>query len=227
MSMGKRSLSQFAVIGMGKFGQAIARELYNQGKEVLAIDINEDKINLVSEFTTHAVTADASDEQAIAAIGIANFDAVIVCMGSNMQASILTTLICKEQGAPYIVAKANSRKHKAVLTKIGADLVVEPEEEIARKMAIQFAFPRLNDMMELSANFTIAETEVPERWYNRNLIDIDMRRRYGITLLIVKRNNNTVIASPAGDTVLMEGDSILFGGSNDDIDKFLEKLKKI
>lgn len=226
MSIHKKSLSQFAVIGMGKFGKAIARELYNQGKEVLAVDIDEDKISLVADHTTHSVVCDASDEQAMTALGINNFDAVIICMGSNMQASILTTLICKEQGAPYIIAKANSSKHKAVLTKIGADMVVEPEEEVAHKMAVQFAYPRLNDIMELSKNFTIAETEVPERWYDRSLIDIDMRRRYGITLLVIKRDG-TVISSPSGDTQLMSNDSILVGGSNADIAKFLEKLKKI
>lgn len=222
----KKNLSQFAVIGLGKFGTAIAKELYKQGKDVLAIDINEEKIAMASEFTTHAVVGDASDEQTIMAIGIDQFDAVIICMGGSMQASILTTLICKEQGAPYVVAKASSKKHKTVLTKIGADLVVEPEEEVAHKMAIQFACPRLNDMMELSKNFIIAETEVPERWYNRTLIDIDVRRRFGITVLVIKRDGEA-IPSPAGDSILKSGDSIVVGGGTDNITKFLDKLKKL
>ena len=164
MAIVNKEMSEFAVIGLGKFGSAISRELHSMGKQVLAIDLNEDKVNAISDYATHAVIADASDEQAMIALGIRNFDAVIVCMGSNMQASILTTLICKEQGAPFIVAKANSRKHKVVLTKIGADLVIEPEEEMAQKMAVQLVTPHLNDLMVLDDYFTIAETEVPEKW---------------------------------------------------------------
>ena len=149
MAIVKKEMSEFAVIGLGKFGSAIARELHEMGKQVLVVDIDEDKVNAVSDYATHAVIADASDEQAIQAIGISNFDAVIICMGKNMQASILTTLICKEQGASFIVAKASGRKHKEVLNKIGADLVVEPEEEMAQKMAVRLVTPHLNDIMVL------------------------------------------------------------------------------
>lgn len=224
MAIANREMTQFAVIGLGKFGSAITRELFEQGKEVLAIDLSEDKVNAVSEFSTHAVVADASDEQALKAIGIRNFDVVIVCMGTNMQASILTTLICKELGAPFIVAKANSKKHKTVLSKIGADVVVEPEEEMAHKIAMQLASPHLNDIMELSKNFTIAEAEVPNRWENRTLIDIDLRRKYGVTLLVIKRAEK-VIQSPSGENILLKGDSILVGGGNVEIKKFIDKLK--
>lgn len=223
MAIVSKEMSQFAVIGLGKFGSAITRELYMQGKEVLAIDLNEDKVNAVAEFTTHAVIADASDEIAMKAIGVRNFDAVIICMGANMQASILATLICKEQGAPFVVAKANSKKHKVVLTKIGADLVVEPEEEVAHKMAVQLVSPHLNDIMVLDENFTIAEADVPHKWENRTLIDIDMRRKYGVTLLVIKRADK-VISSPSGDNFLRKGDSILVGGDSASVDRFIDKL---
>lgn len=201
MAIVDKEISEFAVIGLGKFGSAIARELHAMGKQVLVVDIDEDKVNAVAEYATHAIIADASDEQAVQAIGVRNFDAVIICMGKNMQASILTTLICKEQGAPFIIAKANGKKHKEVLTKIGADLVIEPEEEMAQKMAVRLVTPHLNDIMVLDNYFTIAEAEVPKRWVDRTLLDIDMRRKFGVTLLLIK-NDEKVISSPSGDTYL-------------------------
>lgn len=223
MSIVKKEMSEFAVIGLGKFGSAIARELHNMDKQVLVVDIDEDRVNAVAEYATHAVIADASDEQAIQAIGISNFDAVIICMGKNMQASILTTLICKEQGASFIVAKANGRKHKEVLNKIGADLVIEPEEEMAQKMAVQLVTPHLNDIMVLDNYFTIAEAEVPQKWEDRTLVDIDMRRKFGVTLLVIK-NGGKIISSPSGDTYLRKGDTIIIGGDNASVDKFIDKL---
>lgn len=223
MAIVNKEMSEFAVIGLGKFGAAIAKELSAQGKQVLAVDLNEDRVNAVAEFTTHAVIADASDEQAMSAIGIKNFDAVIIGMGANMQASILTTLICKEQGAQFIVAKANSKKHKEVLVKIGADLVIEPEVEIAKKLAVQLVTPHLNDIMVLDDYFTIAETEVPERWADRTLIDIDMRRKFGVTLLLIK-SGEKVISSPTGDSYLRLGDTIVIGGESEKISKFIDRL---
>lgn len=223
MAIVNKEMSEFAVIGLGKFGSAIARELHALDKQVLVVDMDEDRVNAATEFCTHAVIADASDEQAMQAIGVRNFDAVIICMGKNMQASILTTLICKEQGAPFIVAKANGRKHKEVLTKIGADLVIEPEEEMAQKMAVRLVTPHLNDIMVLDNYFTIVETEVPKKWVDRTIIDIDIRRKFGVTLLVIK-NGGKVISNPSGDTYLREGDTIVIGGDNPSVDKFIDKL---
>lgn len=223
MSIVKKEMSEFAVIGLGKFGSAIARELHQLDKQVLVVDIDEDRVNAASEYATHAVIADASDEQALQAIGISNFDAVIICIGKNMQSSILTTLICKEQGASFIVAKATGRKHKEVLKKIGADLVIEPEEEMAQKMAVRLVTPHLNDIMVLDNYFTIAEAEVPQKWEDRTLIDIDMRRKFGVTLLVIK-NGGKVNASPTGDTLLRKGDTIVIGGDTASVEKFIDKL---
>ncbi len=223
MAIVNKEMSEFAVIGLGKFGSAMTRELHGMGKQVLAIDMNEDKVNAIADFATHSVVADASDEQAMTALGIRNFDAVIVCMGSNMQASILTTLICKEQGAPFIIAKANSKKHKVVLTKIGADLVIEPEEEMAQKLAVQLVTPHLNDLMVLDDYFTIAETEVPEKWADRTLIDVDIRRKYGVTLMLIK-SGDKVVSSPSGECYLRHGDTIVIGGENAKVNKFIDKL---
>lgn len=226
MTYSNKSPKQFIVIGMGKFGKAVTKELFEQGKEVLAVDINEERVHQITDYTTHAVVADATDEQALEALGIRNFDVVVVCMGESMQASILTTLLCKEQGAQFIVAKANGKSHKQVLQKIGADMVIEPEEEMAHKLANQLACPYVSDIIELGLNFTIAESEVPERWEGKTLIDIDLRRKYGVNLLVIK-SGDKITTSPSGDNVLKHGDSIIFGGSNEEIKKFIQKLRNI
>ena len=129
-----KNFEQFAVLGLGRFGSEIAVALSGGGKEVLAVDVAEDRIQAVSSLVTHAVTADATDEHVLKAIEISSFDAVIVAIG-DVEASVLATVTLKELGANYIVAKASNDKHKRVLEKIGADYVIVPEAEMAHKLA--------------------------------------------------------------------------------------------
>lgn len=226
MAIVKKEMSQFAVIGMGRFGFALTKALYNQGKEVLAIDINPDRVNLVADCSTHAAIADASDENVLRSLGIKNFDAVIICMGGNMQASILTTLICKEIGVPFIVCKATSEKHKTVLQKVGGDYIVVPEEDIAIKVALQLTSPRLNDMMELSKNFSIAEMEIPTSWEGNTLMQLNIRKKYGVIILLIKRGGD-VIVTPDANFQLATGDNMILGGSQDKIEKLIDKLASL
>lgn len=222
MAVTEKEMSQFAVIGMGRFGLAVTKELFRQGKEVLAIDINPDKVNAVSDFSTHAAVADGSDEQTVRALGIPNYDAVVICM-SDMQANIMSTLICKELGVPFIVCRAVSAMHKMVLEKIGANYIVVPEEDMARKVAVQLVSPHLNDMMELSKQFSIAEIESPEIWNNRSLLDINIRKKYGATVLVIKRGADVIVPSDANFTLKI-GDNIVIGGSKESIERMIDKL---
>lgn len=223
MAIAKKEMTQFAVIGMGRFGSALTKTLYEQGNDVLAIDLNPDVVNSIANYCTHAAVADGSDEQALKALGITNFDAVIICVGGNMQASIMATLACKELGVPFIVCKANNEKHKNVLQKVGADYVVVPEVDMARKVAVKITSPHLNDVMSLTQNFNIAETDISSVWNEHTLMELDFRRKYDVIVLLVKRGE-TVITSPNGDFKLMAGDSLVVGGSKDSIQKFIEKL---
>lgn len=225
--MSKKGLSQFAIIGLGQFGTALAKRLYEMNKDVLVVDVDEEKVNAISSFVTHSIVADASDESVLKSIGIKNFDVVAVCMGSNMQSSILTTLICKQMGVKYIIAKAQSEKHKNVLEKIGADLVVFPEEDMGKKIASMIVNPNLTDFMDLTDSFKIIEILTPIQWKNKSLIDLDLRKNFAVSIILIKRQDGSVIMSPGGDSVLFDGDSVVICGSSDNIGKITTKYLDI
>ena len=221
----KRKLDQFAVIGLGRFGSELTRALVAGGKEVLAIDDNEERTQEVSAFATHTITADSTDENVLKAIEIASFDAVIVAIG-DIQASILTTLTCKELGVPYIIAKAYNDKHKKVLEKIGADYVMVPEADMAYKTANKLINQRLNDLMEVN-KYSIMEIAVPAAWSGKSLIELDVRKHFRINVILVLAGGEEVISSPGGDTVLSSVDHIIVGGINEDIARFSKYLNKL
>ena len=222
----KRKLDQFAVIGLGRCGSELTRALVAGGKEVLAIDDNEERTQEVSAFATHTITADSTDENVLKAIEIASFDAVIVAIG-DIQASILTTLTCKELGVPYIIAKAYNDKHKKVLEKIGADYVMVPEADMAYKTANKLINQRLNDLMEVNDKYSIKEIAVPAAWSGKSLIELDVRKHFRINVILVLAGGEEVISSPGGDTVLSSVDHIIVGGINEDIAKFSKYLNKL
>lgn len=222
--MSNKERSQFAVIGLGRFGTALATKLVEMDKEVLAIDLNEEKVNNISDIVTHSITADATDENVLKAVGIKNFDAVVVCIGTNMQASILVTLICKQLGVNYIVAKAQSEKHKTVLEKIGADLVVFPEEYMGRRVASMIANPKLNDVLDLSDGFKLIDIKTPKKWEDMSLAEVDLRKNYDVSVIYIKRSDGTSILTPGGDSILHNGDSMILGGHSTSIDKIANKF---
>jgi trk system potassium uptake protein TrkA len=215
----KNGMTQFAVIGLGRFGSALTKNLYQLGMDVLAIDINEERVNNISEYATHTITADASEESVLKAVGISNFDAVVICIGDNMQASILITLMCKDMGVSYVIAKAQNEKHKTVLNKIGADYVIVPEEDMAEKLATILTNPHLHDMMALTDNYSIIETTIPDQWIGESLIELDFRKKHSVNILIIKRGNE-IISAPTGETTLQKGDILVVGGLNIDIKNF-------
>lgn len=221
-----KNFEQFAVLGLGRFGSEIAVALSGGGKEVLAVDVAEDRIQAVSSLVTHAVAADATDEHVLKAIEISSFDAVIVAIG-DVEASVLATVTLKELGANYIVAKASNDKHKRVLEKIGADYVIVPEAEMAHKLANRLMNKRLNDLMEVNDKYSIVEIAVPEAWSGKSLIELGVRNRFRVNVILVLAGGEDVISSPGGDTVLGGSDHMLVGGNNEDILKFTKYLNKL
>lgn len=166
---------QFAVLGLGRFGSALARQLYALGKEVLAVDTDEQKVDDIAEYVTHAMAVDCLDEPAMRQIGLENFDVVIVGVG-EMETSILATLICKEIGVKYVVAKAQSVQHRKVLEKIGADMVVFPEMEAGCKLGNLLASPTVVELAEIAPNFKVVEVEVPSVWADKSLTELKIRQ---------------------------------------------------
>ncbi len=219
----KKSMTQFAVIGLGRFGISLARSLFENGMDVLAIDTDHDAVNRAGDFTTHAVCADAADEHVLAQLGIGNFDAVIVCIGGdNTEASIFVTLLCKQLGAKYIISKAVSATHKRVLEKIGADLVIFPEEYMGQKVSEMLTNPTMLEVLELTDNYRLVEIKTPAAWQNKTLAELDLRGRYGVSILIIKRGE-TVLNNVTGETCLLPGDELIIGGDT----AHTEKVKKL
>jgi trk system potassium uptake protein TrkA len=207
---------QYVVIGLGRFGRSVAETLFTMGHDVLAIDSDEDVIQNISDKVTHAVQMDATDEYALRTLGIRNFDVAVVTIGSNVQASIMTTLILRESGVKYIVAKAQSEMHAKVLTKIGADKVILPERDMGVRVAHNLVSSNLLDFIELSPDYSVIEIQAPTDWYGMEILDLDVRSKYGINIMAIKSIDDINISPNAKDKI-KEGDVLLCIGNTEDL----------
>ncbi|WP_071461162.1 potassium channel family protein [Bacillus massilinigeriensis] len=214
---------EYAVIGLGRFGGSICEELSQQGLQVLAIDRDEERVNKFSSVASHAVVADTTDEVVLKSLGIRNFDHVIVAIGDDIQASILTTLILKELGVNKITAKAQNDYHEKVLRKIGADKVVHPERDMGRRIAHNIVSKSVLDYLELSDEHSIVEIAVNEKLGGKTIIDLDIRAKYGINIVAIKRGNE-IIVSPQADELIVTDDILIAIGADSDINRFEKKV---
>ncbi|ASS90938.1 MAG: TrkA family potassium uptake protein [Bacillaceae bacterium] len=214
---------EFAVIGLGRFGGSICRTLSEEGAEVLAIDVDEDRVNEFANIVSHAVVADTTDEAVLKSLGIRNFDHVIVAIGDNIQASILTTIMLKELGVKHITVKAQNDYHEKVLSKIGADTVVHPERDMGRRLAHNLLSNNVLDYLELSEEHSIVEIAANRNIAGHSLIELDIRAKYGINIVAIKRNNE-IIVSPQATEVIKAGDILIVIGADVDIDRFEKKV---
>ncbi|GIP23981.1 TrkA family potassium uptake protein [Paenibacillus sp. J22TS3] len=213
--MGKK---QFAVIGMGRFGFSVANSLSSMGFDVLAIDSDEQRTQAVSHIVTHAVTADSTEEEALRALGVRNFDVVVVAIGENIQASILTTLILKDLGGPVIVVKAKNELHGKVLQKIGADKVIYPERDMGQRVAHHLVSPNILDYIELSDDYSILEIKVNSAMRGKNLIELNLRARFGCNVMAIK-NGTKMNISPDASYRLRDDDILVIVGEKGDLTK--------
>jgi len=214
---------EFAVIGLGRFGGSICRQLVKEGMDVMAIDSNEDRVNDFMKIATHAVVADTTDEQVLISLGLNEFDHVIVAIGDDIQASILTTLILKELGVKKITAKAQNDYHEKVLKKIGADQIVHPERDMGKRIAHSIVSNNVLDYLELSDEYSIMELNVTEKLAGHTLITLNIRARFGINIVAIKRKND-IIVSPMAYEEIRLGDILIIIGADEDINKFERKM---
>jgi len=210
--------NDFVVFGLGKFGKSVAQSLASNGKEVLAIDRNEEVIQDVSDFVTHAVQADVTDSDALKALGVGNFDVAVIAISNNLQASIMSTILAKEMGVPYVLAKAQTDIHKRVLEKVGADKVIFPEREIGVRIANNLISANFVDQIELSDDYSIVETEVLDEWVGKSIREIDVRVNYNINIMAIRKCDSISI-TPGPDLVLQSSDILVVIGSNSDLRK--------
>lgn len=209
---------QFIVIGLGRFGQSVAKTLFQMGYDVLALDEDENAVQEIADSVTHAVQMDATDEYALRTLGIRNFDIAIVSIGTNIQSSIMVTLNLKEAGIKKVLAKATNDMHAKLLTKIGADRVVLPEKDMGVRVAHNLVSANILDVIVLSSEYSIMEITAPNQWFNKNIKAIDARAKYGINIMAIKSHDD-INVSPSASDVIRDGDVLVVIGSIEDLSK--------
>lgn len=209
---------QFAVIGLGRFGSSLAKTLYNSGHQVLAVDNSHENIQKMMDQVTHCVQADATDEEALKNLGLRNFDVVVVAIGHDMQSSILVTVLLKELGVPFVVAKANSALHGKVLGRVGADKVVYPERDMGERLAKSLVSSNVLDYIDISSEYSIMEIVAGEQLSNKTLGDLDLRAKYGITVVAVKSEGKIQVA-PGANNLIHIGDVLVAIGKTTSLQK--------
>jgi len=228
-------MRQFSVIGLGRFGSSVAKTLNEKGCQVLAIDINGDKVQDASSYVAQAVQVDATDEKALRAVGIENIDCAIVSIGTNLAASVLITLILKELGIAEIVTKAINPIHGKILRRIGATRVVFPERDMGSRVANSLISPKILEQIELSPDYSIMETVAPKKFVNKSLEKLDVRAKYGVNVIAIRKKEPTITEkgetevkermniTPEAGYVIEEGDVLVIIGENKDV----ERLRKL
>lgn len=220
--MKKSAKKQYVIFGLGRFGTALAKALYEYGAEVLVVDEDEEKINEISPFCTHAVCCDATDEHNLDRLGINNMDVAIICIASNVEASIFISLMCKQMGIPTVISKASDERHKLVLQKIGVDMVFIPEEAMGEKLAASLVKPNMVEVMSLTDDFHMVEIRTPKKWQDRTLAELDLRNTEHVTLVVIKRGDE-VIASPGANCKLLANDLLVIAGTVTDTKRLSNK----
>ncbi|MDK2798594.1 MAG: trk/ktr system potassium uptake protein [Clostridiales bacterium] len=215
-------MRSFVVLGAGRFGESVAKTLYESGYEVLAIDQSEEIIQELSDYVTHAVVGDVTDENVLKSLGVRNFDVALVAIGGNMESSILVTLLLKEMGVKYILAKAQNALHAKVLSRVGADRVIFPERDMGIRVAYNLVSTNVLDFIELSPDYSIIEITVPQQWEGKSLRELNIRANYGINIMAIK-NGTQINISPKADDVIKHDDILVLIGSNEDLNKLEKK----
>jgi len=208
-------MKNFVVIGLGRFGSALARELSVLGNEVIAVDRSEHQVNAVADEVTHAMTADIHDENVLRRIGVAECDCAIVAFASDIQSNILVTLLLKDLGVKKVIAKASNAMHVRVLQKIGADQIVFPEADMGKRMARILSSGRMLDYIDIGGEYKVAEVRCPAHWAGRKLRELDLRTKYNINVLLIKNNDRLI--NPSADYVIEKNDVAVIMGLEDDV----------
>ena len=183
-----RKAKTYAVFGLGRYGMAVAKELINNGMEVIAVDTDQKIVNDAAAFLPICKCADVTDPEVISRLGIGNIDTVIVCMASNLEASVMAITLCKEAGVKTVIAKCGNEMQQKILQRVGADTVVFPENESGIRLAKNLLSSGFIDMISLSKDVSIIETDVKSEWIGKNLIELNLRKKYGFNIVATKKD---------------------------------------
>ena len=217
-----KEFDDYVIIGLGKFGKSLALNLAEEGKNVLAIDTDAEIVKGIESSVTHAVVSDATKKDVLFSLGVQNFDCAIICIGEDLTASLLVALTCKELNVPYIIAKAQNNQHKELLEKIGVDLVIFPEVYMSKKLSTALTASLTNEIAKITDDYKIVEIVCPAKWVEKSILDINVRKKYGITIIAVKSGES--IIEPLPETILEKGDQLVIAGSPKNIDSIESKI---
>ena len=219
--MAKKS---FAVIGLGRFGYSLVEELIKGHFDVLVIDRDESRINKVAKIATHAVALDTTDEAALRDVGIQSIDHVIVAIGKDIEDSILTTLILKEIGVKKVTVKVQNEYHEKVVLRMGADEVIQPERAAGRRLAHKIVTNNILEYYDLSEQHSFIAIVAPEKLQDVTVINLDLRNKYNINIVAIKRGDGVIIPGP--EETFQQDDQLLLVGRNADLEKFTHWCEK-
>lgn len=216
---------RFLVIGVGRFGRSVIRELKKNKHEVVACDLNEELLSTVDEYVNHSIIGDATNLSVLDELNVKDFDGIIVSIGDNFEAAIMIVKNLKDMGCKNVLSKANDVKRGEVLSAVGADRVIYPEEETGVRVARQLGSPGLLEYIQLAPNCGGIEVLVPSSFVGKTLLELDFRRKYGLTVVMIsKESKKHPIITPMPDIVLEEGDYLFIVGDDDKLEKIQKKL---
>lgn len=219
----------FAVVGLGHFGSHVARVLYEAGKNVIAIDTDEDAVQDIAEYATRAVLADATDSQTLSSLGIQDVDAAIISLGSKMDISILAALQFIELGVPYVAVKALSEDHGKILHAIGVHEVIHPEKDMAIRLASRLARKDVIDFLPIVPGYSITEVKAPAEFVGKSLRELALRNNLNVQIIAIERNrskdNLEINIVPRAEDVIQSDDVLVLIGKNRDLDHITDIVK--
>jgi trk system potassium uptake protein TrkA len=218
----RRQKKRFVVIGLGHFGAYAARTLYELGKEVIAIDMDEEKVQDAAEYTSQAVVADATEREALEALGVADADAAIISLGERMDVITLAALHVKEMGVPFVAVKALSEEHGRILAALGINDIIHPEKEGAIRLANRLARADVVDFLPLLPGYSIAEIKAPPEFIGKNLRELAIRNNLNVQLIAIQRGEDdqkSINIVPRADDVIKEDDLLILLGEDRDVDR--------
>lgn len=216
---------EFVVFGLGRFGKSVATTLADSGCEVLVVDDNEDKIQEMADIVTYAVKANVTDVDTMETLGISNFDGAIVAIGEDLEASVMVTILAKELGIPYVLAKAQNDLHAKILKKVGADMVVFPEKETGIRIANNLLLGNFFDAVELSSTFSMMEVGALAEWDGHSLRELNLRAKYKVNVIGIKKNGVLDI-NPDADIAVSKNDVLVMIGKNETLNKLASMYGK-
>ena len=218
-------VKSFIVFGLGRLGSTVAKTLFSMHNDVLAVDMNPERVKYVSENVTTAIEADLLDEDVFDDLGLSNFDCAVIAIGSSLDSAIMATIACVEAGIPLIVAKAPTKRYGHILKRLGAHTIIYPEIDMGMRLAKQLTDNGITDYFELSDDYGIVEYEVVDDWIGKSIRDLQLRKEFHVNVIAIRRGKDLIVRRVA-EEVLNRNDIIIFFGSDDDL-KELQRGRKV